>query len=94
MSDAKETLNLLNDVMRVAGFWWHTGDTSSPIIRMSCKQWITYDTLACCAIYNRRSARILNSFWADVKPIVTVTQNNSSNPLKAAAATSQCHLQK
>ena len=35
--------------------------------------------------------QILNSLWADLKPIITITYNNSSNALKAVPTQQQQH---
>ena len=82
LSDARGTLNLINNVMRVVRFWWYIGDTGSPIVNKSCKPWITFDALPCYIILNRKSARIINSLWADC-------YNNSSPALKAVPTQQQ-----
>ena len=89
LSDARGTLNLLNNVMRVVRFWWYIGDTGSPIVKKSCKPWITYDTLACYIIHNRKSARILNNFVDRL--LLTTTAALHLNSTHTAAATSKCH---
>ena len=42
LSDARGTLNLLNNVMRVARFWWYIGDTGSPMHRKEVMQTVDY----------------------------------------------------